>query len=302
MLACALPARDGLTGGQLLGVAVAYGTRSRWSTVAMQPTGSAWDLRARGSVSIRGFELEHRGRLDLSGADIDNAERLRELVNGLSTRVASSHLSLHVTADSEGAHTLLTLEDGAAPCEGWRVNAQLVRDVVGLEGDARSLGLLERWSYVRTSRGVARVVRVGDFTAAAGNRALLEQLQRSSGDVSISLHFDVVGAAKAQRTAARAVHRMGSDGEASRAAGFRRTARSALSLERLAQREELVVGGQALMRVGVFVVVRADSIGELRLSTEHVLRSAEQSGLRIERGVGRQLLWFCFQLPGGPGW
>jgi len=52
----------------------------------------------------------------------------------------------------------------------------------------------------------------------------------------------------------------------------------------------------------VFVTVHAVSLGELRARGKELLRSAEESGLRLERGAGRQAPWYCFQLPGGPGW
>jgi hypothetical protein len=302
LLGCAVPARDGLTSGEQLSVVAEYLLRPRWHVVAMEPSDIGWDLRARGSVVIRGYELEHRGRLDLSGTDFVNAERLCELANGLSMRGESSHVSVHVSGASEGVRTLMTLASSASACEGWKANDQLVRDVVGFDDSSGCLGLLERWSYVRTRRGLVRVLRVRDFTAVTSGRALLEQLQQNSPGVATALHFDVVEGGKAQRMAARAVHRMGSDGAASRAAGFRRTARSVLSIERVGQREDLVASGKALLRIGVFVTVRARSLDELRVSTERVVRTAEQSGLRVERGAGRQIPWFCFQLPGGPGW
>jgi hypothetical protein len=302
MLAGAVPVRGGLTGGELLVIAATYGTRSHWLTVAMDPRGSAWELRARGDVTIRGYELQHRGRLDLSGADLDNAQRLSEMAVGLSMRGETSHVSLHVNSTLEGASTLMTLEADALACEGWRESPQLVREVVGVEASESSIRLLERWAYLRTSAGPLRVLRVRDFSAASSGRALLEELQQSSKGASIALHLDVVEGEKAQRIAARAVHRMGSDGAASRAAGFRRTARSVRALERVGQHEELVASGEALLRIGVFVTVRADTIDELRACTKEVIRKGEQSGLRIERGVGRQSAWYCFQLPGGPGW
>ena len=60
---------------------------------------------------------------------------------------------------------------------------------------------------------------------------------RSSVPFDLAVHFDVVAGAKAQRLAARAVHRVRSDDVTSSAAGFRRTARSSRNYERLAQRE-----------------------------------------------------------------
>jgi hypothetical protein len=146
------------------------------------------------------------------------------------------------------------------------------------------------------------VLRVRDFTAVSHGQALLERLQQSSDQVSLGLHVDVISAQRAHRMAERAVHRTGSDGAAARSVGFRRTARADRSLERLAQREVLVASGRALLRAGVYVCVHAPSRSELDQRVRDVLRRGHESGLRCERGLGRQAAWFCHQLPGGPGW
>jgi hypothetical protein len=73
-------------------------------------------------------------------------------------------------------------------------------------------------------------------------------------------------------------------------------------LERLRQRESLVVEGTALMRIAVFVVIRATSLAQLRRDVKAVIRCAFESGLRCEVGFGRQAPWYCAQLPGAPGW
>jgi hypothetical protein len=98
------------------------------------------------------------------------------------------------------------------------------------------------------------------------------------------------------------VHRTGTDDAASASVGFRHTARAQRALQRLTQREILVAGGRALLRIGVYVCVRAPSQRQLNSSVSEVLRRAHEAGLRCERGLGRQAIWFCHQLPGGPGW
>ncbi len=149
-----------------------------------------------------------------------------------------------------------------------------------------------------------RVLRVRDFSAAPDGHALLERLQFASSTLDVVVHVDVVGGARAHRLAARAVHRVGSDDVTSSAAGFRRTAQSARALERLRQRESLVVEGAALLRVAVFVVVRASVTRSRapRRDVKAVTRTALEAGLRCELGFGRQALWYCAQLPGAPGW
>jgi hypothetical protein len=196
----------------------------------------------------------------------------------------------------------LSLPEGTTPPEGWSEGRDLLLEVIGVSTTKRSMWLLERWRYLRTSNGLIRVLRVRDFTAVSDGQALLERLQQSSDQVSLGLHFDVVSAQRAHRLAERAVHRTGSDGAAARSVGFRRTARADRSLERLAQREVLVASGRALLRVAVYVCVHAPSQSELHQRVSEILRRGHEAGLRCERGLGRQATWFCHQLPGGPGW
>jgi hypothetical protein len=302
MLLCSLPVYDNLTIGELLAVGLRFLGRSRWTFLSVAVHGRTLKLSARGQVMVQGYELQHRGRLDLSGRDVQGAQELAAFADALSTGDGSGHASVHVRSNSVHARTLLSLREGVRAPEAWSANSALVRDFLGLAGVQDSMWLLERWRYVRTSGGVARVLRIRDFSAVPSGQALLERLQQSGGEVSVAMHFDVVGGAKAHRIAERAVHRVGSDGALSRAAGFRRTARADRGLERLVQREALVASGRALLRVGVYVSVHGLTQDELRRSLDAVLAKAHEAGLRCERGLGRQAIWFCYQLPGGPGW
>jgi len=162
--------------------------------------------------------------------------------------------------------------------------------------------MLERWTYVRVADQLIRVLRIRDFSSVAEGQALLEKVQFASAWSDVSLHVEVVAGAKAQRMSARAVHRMRSDDAASQAAGFRRTARSSRSLDRLREREALVAQGKALLHVAVFLVVRASTLSTLEHDVASVTHRALEAGLRVESGRGRQASWYCAQLPGGPGW
>jgi len=301
-LTAALPAGDGLTVAEFLCVAVMFAARQRWMVVRAEPQGTTLALRARGTTTVNGFELLHRGRLDLSGSDVELSERLVELVKSLATSDETDHASIHVRSSFACATTLLALRSSTHCPEGWRENCQLLREFLDLRTDHASVGVLERWGYVRTRDEVVRTFRVRDFRGASDARALLEKVQQSPCRPSVSLHLDVLASARAQRIASRAVHRVGSDNAVSSAAGFRRSARSKRSLHRLAQQEELVARGEALLRLAVFISVRATSLTDLRQRASELLESCEESGLRVERGMGRQLPWYCFQLPGGPGW
>ena len=297
----ALPAPDWLSGAELLVVVARFATRSRWSVVSVDLLGEFVAVHGRGDARVRGFELDHRGRLDLSGADLRVAQLLARVADGLATGDATEHASVHVCATREDAATLLTLRDARSAPEGWRPNDELVARVAGVD-PSRATWVLERWSYIRTPTALQRILRVHDFSAASPERALLDKLQSLDVSLSLALHFDVVAGARARRLAERAVHRFSSDGAAVRAAGFRRTARAERSLRRLGQREALVADGRALLRVAVYVAVSGATYDELRHAVTAVSRAAHDAGLRCERGYGRQILWFNFQLPGGPGW
>lgn len=298
----AVPMYDGLTIGEFMLVAVHFLGHSRWTSVTVTAERRSLTVRARGAAVIQGYELAHRGRLDLSGHDIQAAHDLASFADALATSDQSRHVSLHVHSTGDRARTLLSLHEGATPPDGWNARNELVAVVAGLTPASPSLWLLERWRYVRSPLHVMRVVRICDFTAAPDARALLERLQQSADHVTVALHFDVVAGLRAHRVAARAVHRLGSDAAASHAIGFRRTARADQSLERLRQRETLVSSGKALLRLAVYVTVWATTYDELSESVAGVVRAAHDSGLRCERGVGRQARWYSNQLPGGPGW
>jgi hypothetical protein len=301
LLSCAAPTRDGLTVGERVRIGVDFVVRSRWTSVQVTNRGEAVTIVARGAATVRGFELLHRGRLDLSGRDQQNALALAEFADALATSDVTRHFSLHVRTSPNEVATLLAVPSDVNAPLGWKENANLALDAATAGGGAGVAWLMERWAYVRDARGVTRVLRVRDFSAVPDGRAFLERLQFASSTLDVVVHVDVVGGARAHRLAARAVHRVGSDDVTSRAAGFRRTAQSTRTLERLRQRESMVVEGTALLRIAVFVVVRAASPQLLRHDVKAVTRSAFESGLRCEPGFGRQAPWYCAQLPGAPG-
>ena len=168
-------------------------------------------------VRLHGFELAHRGRLDLSGRDVDNATALASFADALATSEVTRHFSTHVIARGDVVSTMLALpEDVSAPA-GWTVHNVLASNCVA----THSLEwMLERWAYVRLSDQVIRVLRIRDFSSVPDGHALLERIQFASSRLDVSLHVDVVAGAKAQRVAARAVHRMGSDDLATQRPAF----------------------------------------------------------------------------------
>jgi hypothetical protein len=301
LFACAAPMRDGQTLGEVLFGAVRFLGRSRWHDLSVREFGDDVMVSAPHVAAFRAYELDHRGRLDLSGRNAALAETLAGLVDAAGASSENQHISQHVMKRENATSTLLTLPLETSAPEGWKRNPSLALTLIRTD-DHSSLHLYERYSYLRTPEQLLRVFRVRDFSSVPESRSLLEQLLRSPVALDLSVHVDVVAGVKAHRLAARAVHRVRSDDATSSAAGFRRSARSSRSYDRLAQREVLVASGRALMRLGVFVVVGGTSIEELERRSAVVWRRAHDGGLRLERGRARQYEWYRAQLPGGPGW
>ncbi len=296
VLVLASPVGDGVIVVEWCAAALTFLGRRRWTSVTLTRGRGDARIVARGAARFEDYELEHRGRLDLSGADDALVASLGALCDGLATTSGIHHVSLHVREGADATSTMLALPFGASAPEGWRH-----RDgAPGRAGESRQW-LLERWSYLRDLDGVLTVLRVEDFGAGSGPGAL-ERLQRTAQWSELALHLEVLGGERAQRLAARAVHATRSDAAAASTAGFRRSARAQRHVARLAERETLVAGGRALMRVAVYVVVRGRDLDEVKGAVIAFARDARAAGLRCRRGAGRQALWYCAQLAGGPGW
>jgi len=70
----------------------------------------------------------------------------------------------------------------------------------------------------------------------------------------------------------------------------------------LRQRELATAHGTALVQFAVYIVIRASSLRELRGRSAELQRDAQRAGLQLRHGLGRQVLWFCAQLPGDTQW
>ncbi|MGH9019676.1 MAG: hypothetical protein ACRDV0_01485 [Acidimicrobiales bacterium] len=300
LAALAIPAGDGLTVAGLITVVAGFVTRSRWGALRVDAGDGMVNVVARGRASVAVYALEHRGRLDLNGRDLDLVDGLRGFVDALAVAGGDGHVSLHVRTSERGSTTALCTTSRAPPPPAWSRDDSLVGVILG--AGASPEVVFERWGHVRTRLGPAVVLRVRDFTGAPSGRSCLARVLLGSDRVSVAVHSRVVDAPRALRLAERAVHRHRSDGATTAAAGFRRTARVDRAIDRVRERESLVAAGRALVRLAVFVAVRAESATELASEVALVRRLAHESGLRVERGRGRQAAWYSQQLPGGPGW
>lgn len=296
LLAAALPAGERVSVAERLGLALAYAARPHVTSVVVE-RGDPCVVHALASATTRGYALRHRGRLDLSGADLDVARRVAQSLDALATAPSGRHASLHVVRDGDDIATLLCL--GGRPPEGWTRDDALLARVSGV-GLADHLWLLERLSYLRTTDGVCRVLRVRDYSAATV--PLLAGLQRRRATTTLSLHLDVLDDARARRRVERLSHAATSNGAAASSWGFRETSRARRRVARTLEREAHVAEGRALVRLAVFVTVRATRLEDLDDAVAGTLRAARECGLVLDRGLGRQARWYCQSLPGGPGW
>lgn len=301
LLACAVPAGDGQTLGEAVVVVVRFLCRPRWHDVSVREFGDEVMLSAPEVATFRAYELDHRGRFDLSGRDAALAETLAALVDATSASSENQHISQHVMRREGATSTVLALPRETPAPDGWRQRNSLALTLARVS-DESSPQVYERFTYLRTPDQALRVFRVRDFSSVPESKSRLEQLLRSPLALDVCVHVEVIAGAKAHRLAARAVHRVRSDDATSGAAGFRRSARSSRSFERLAHREVLVARGRALLRLGVFVVVAGSSFEDLERRSSAIWRRAHDGGLRLERGRARQFEWYRAQLPGGPGW
>lgn len=300
LLLAAVPLADGATVAQFTTVAVRFAGRSRWCSVSVLPADSGVRIEARGHATVRAYRFAHVGRLDLAGRDLDTADAVARYVDALAAAGEDRHLSLHVRTSPAGPVTLLAVDGDALPPPEWTRDDTLVAAVVDVAG--RGGWLLERWGYVRTRDGARTVLRVRDYTASVPGHPVMARAQLVSDQTCVAVHAAVVSSPRGLRVAERAVHRHRSDGATSAAAGFRRTARVEHAFGRLREREAQVAAGRALLRLAVFVTVRGESLQELTAEVVRVRRALHESGLRVERGRGRQADWYCRQQPGGPSW
>ena len=296
LLAAALPVGERVSVAERLGLALAYAVRPHVTPVVVE-RGNPCVVHALASATTRGYALRHRGRLDLSGADLELARRVAQSLDALATAPGGRHASLHVVRDDDDVATLLCL-GGRAP-EGWTRDDALLARVSGV-GLADHLWLLERLSYLRTTDGVCRVLRVRDYSAATV--PLLAGLQRRRATTTVSLHLDVLDEARARRRVERLSHAATSNGAAASSWGFRETSRARRRVARTLEREARVAEGRALVRLAVFVTVRAARLEDLDDAVAGTVRAARECGLVLDRGLGRQAHWYCQSLPGGPGW
>ena len=296
LAAGALPIGTETLGGAV-GTAVAFGLRRRWTRLTVARVADRVVVEGRATLGLNAYVLAHRGRLDLNGQDHRVAAQLAAFVEAAaSADRRDTSLSVHVCRTGARATTVLVTPAGAGAPPGWDRDDDALYAVASARRPTS--WWLERWWYVRSDDEVACVLRVGDLRGSSRD-ALLGGLQGLGEDVTLSIQATAVGGSeRARRVAERAVHRQRSDHATSAAAGFRSTARTQLVEARAQRREAEVAAGRALLRLRVYVTLRASSCTALRDARETALRRARDAGIRLERGGGRQGPWLADQVAG----
>jgi len=284
-----------------ISVEVKYRLRRRLTWISVEVDGDALEFNVRGTRRVWCYDFSHRGRLDLAGRDEVLASRLARMAEALAAAGEHVHVALHVESRDDAdalARTVLSLTVPAMPPPEWRRDPRVG---VPLTLSTGRTAIVERRHYVRTPQHVTRTLRVAGF-AAGREGAALEVLSERVSWLTLSLHASVVPAARARRVTSRAVHRVSSDAQLARGAGFRWSARREFELDALRQREQTVAAGAALCQWALYVVVRATSPAQLRQRVASTIEVAHTAGLRLDCGVATQREWFVYQLPGGQGW
>ncbi len=300
-LAGAAPGPGSSSWGQWCATHLRFLARRRVRWISLECDGDALIVGARGRQRVWCYEFAHRGRLDLSRGDVVLASRLARMVESFAAGGDHAHVALHVDTGEKsgaGARTSMSVNVAAPTPSEWRLRREV--------GIPRCLSIgrtavLERRCYVRTLGCVVRTLRVADFVAGR-TQAALEVFGEYGSGVTLSLHAGVVPLPRAARLTARAVHRVGTDAEFARGAGFRWSARDQQGLDALREREESVALGAALCQWALYVVVSAETVRELGRRVHETCDLARAAGLRLDLGVGVQAEWFTWQLPGGPHW
>jgi hypothetical protein len=291
------PVGNERTVGILIVTALQYGARSRWSQVR-------WHLRADDGIDItrrrvklvHAYSLAHVGRLDLSTRDVEIHAGVTELLERLAATTVGGQCAVYVEVAAEGATTTL-ISPRPVSLTGW----QSTTDIPFRRGDEEVRLLREHWSHLTMTDGFASIARVQNF-APGSERAQLAQLQMTGVSCTLALTMAVVARSRALRYVSRAVHRVDSDATAVSALGFRRSARTMLTLAHVQEREARVASGEVLVQLALYVVVWGPTREELRRAVQVVRATSRDQGMVLHWGRGRQATWFGYAQPGGGEW
>ena len=217
------------------------------------------------------WTFSHHGDRTLSGADV---AMNRDIASLIDTRVAPHAL---VVVSSPAPVHVSVRGVTSAPSAWW--SPTTVDPAVAWE----------RGWYLRTRRGVTRILRVRRFGASMSP---LRDVQRRVPEVSVIRVIETVSATTARRVVERRHHRLQSDLSLLRSWGFRSRSSDSHVLRRVAEQESLVTSGHALAGLSVFVLVCAPNRAALRRRVTAVSRAANQAGVVLDRGRERQGAWW----------
>jgi hypothetical protein len=280
-----------------LATASAFVARGRWTFVSFVDDGREVVVVGRGKRHGAVSELDHRGRLDLSGRLEELARELAALMERLAAAGVGGRISWHLVDDRV---TILSTPLQFAPGGSWRPwAATRTAAAFGCCRGSDRGWLFERWRYLRTPTDVRCVFEVESLTAQ-GAAELFRRLAPLNSGRDVAVIVEVLAAAQGERMAGRQAHRWRADQSALTLAGFRHRAAQARRGDQLSRREGAVAEGRALGSLRAFIVVRAPTLSTLDDAVRSLRDDARRFGARVRRGDGRHATWFAATMPGAP--
>ncbi len=145
------------------------------------------------------------------------------------------------------------------------------------------------WREYRSHlRSLDGVLQVGRVSRGVEGYWPLASLVEAGGGVRVVLLARVAGEGEGRRRSSRRAHRAEADGESLRERGFRLSARRRESRDRVHVREEEIARGRAWVEWGLYVLLDASTLEELRQRRELLDRRLHSAGLTLTVGRGRQ--------------
>lgn len=253
------------TVGNRISVLAGYLLRSR--IARFKPTGNV-------------YELEHVGRLDLSGGEEVVIRSLQQICATSSLEGNGRTFGLSLQRSSAGSRTLLGGAHLSNPGWPWRQ----------LEPTIEVIETREHWDAISFKGRFVTILSFDDFTYAARQQFMFERFLKWLPSGHIVLKIKVVNSQKGLRVSARASHRLATDLKVSSNLGFRSSVRALANVQRKLQQEQEVEAGATLLQLGAFLVCEAETRAELKVRVAQCLEQSKRCGVPLKVRYGEQRL------------
>lgn len=259
-------------------------TRSRWTGCRFHQGADHDHGLFRGPFERHWARATFRGRLDLTETQRALWQNVEELLRRLATRDTPTRLGVYEIHDGGESSAWLCGDTELAWPEPWHV------DQAPEQLRLSEPWYFEGWSHVRTKSRYVAVLRVSSDSVHTGN--FFRRIAPPASPWRVSVHVEVQARSRALQRVRRASHATTADDQFSRTLGFVNSAQRDAERRSVFEREQLVVGGDALLRLAVLVTCEGESPDALRGVVQRATEHIRSAGARVERGYGRQLEWF----------